>query len=148
MLWHCVQVWYAVPGHAAEALELAVGDCLPHLTAADQHLPPLPQQVAVSPNELSARGLPVCRCALDTTNCVQLLVLLFDTWVTWSVTWIELGSGAVRWCGEHAAHTGCSLQCSMQKMEIASCISGGGAQLCLCKAPQACRNYFAESSTQ
>jgi hypothetical protein len=54
------QVWYAVPGQASEAFEAAVADCLPHLAAADPVLL-THQPVAVSPNELSARGLPVSR---------------------------------------------------------------------------------------
>jgi hypothetical protein len=55
-----LQVWYAVPGQANEAFEVAAADCLPHLAAADPLLL-VRQPVAVSPNELSARGLPVSR---------------------------------------------------------------------------------------
>lgn len=55
-----VQVWYSVPESAHEAFLVAVQDCLPHLFAGN---PGLMQQAAtaVSPNELRARGVPVCR---------------------------------------------------------------------------------------
>ncbi|KAF6260724.1 JmjC-domain-containing protein [Scenedesmus sp. NREL 46B-D3] len=82
--WHCEQqgmyslqymhsgapkVWYAVPGHACEAFEVAVADCLPHLAVADPLLLAR-QPVAVSPNELSARGLPVSRLVQEAGSFV------------------------------------------------------------------------------
>lgn len=54
-----VQVWYAVPGSAAEAFDVVVQDCLPHLTADPQLLHK--GLTAISPNQLRGRGLPVCR---------------------------------------------------------------------------------------
>lgn len=53
-------MWYAVPESAHEAFQVAMQDCLPHLFAAN---PAVLQQAAtaVSPNELRARGVPVCR---------------------------------------------------------------------------------------
>lgn len=59
-LYCCLQVWYGVPGSAADAFETVVQDCLPHLTAADGQLLHK-AMTAVSPNQLRARGLPVCR---------------------------------------------------------------------------------------
>jgi hypothetical protein len=54
------RVWYAVPESGYEALQLAVQDALPQSGPAT---PALLQQasLAVSPNELRARGVPVCR---------------------------------------------------------------------------------------
>jgi hypothetical protein len=67
----CWQVWYGAPEYAAEALEVAVQDCLPHLWTADRQL--LQQQVtAVSPNELRARGVPVYRSAGGSLCCACL----------------------------------------------------------------------------
>jgi hypothetical protein len=56
----CLQVWYAVPESANDACRVAMQDCLPHLFADN---PAVLQQAAaaVSPNELRARGVPVCR---------------------------------------------------------------------------------------
>ncbi|WIA33162.1 hypothetical protein OEZ86_006310 [Tetradesmus obliquus] len=66
------QVWYAVPGQAGEAFEVAVADCLPQLAAADPLLLAR-QPVAVSPNELSARGLPVSRLVQEPGSFVLAL---------------------------------------------------------------------------
>lgn len=51
-----------MPESANDAFQVAVQDCLPHLFADN---PALLQQAvaAVSPNELRARGVPVCRWA-------------------------------------------------------------------------------------
>ena len=55
-----VQVWYGVPAHASEALEEAMKDALPHLFEA---APSLMYQLVtmLSPTQLKARGVPVCR---------------------------------------------------------------------------------------
>ena len=55
-----VQVWYGVPAHASEALEEAMRDALPHLFEA---APSLMYQLVtmLSPTQLKARGVPVCR---------------------------------------------------------------------------------------
>lgn len=54
------QVWYGVPATAAAALDAAMRDALPHLFARDKLL--LHKLVTMmSPTELMARGVPVCR---------------------------------------------------------------------------------------
>eukprot|EP00775_Hariotina_reticulata_P011303 gene11303-11453_t len=66
------KVWYGVPEYAAEALEVALQDCLPHLWAADRQL--MHKQVtAVSPNELRARGVPVYRLVQEAGSFVVAL---------------------------------------------------------------------------
>ncbi|BDA42391.1 probable lysine-specific demethylase JMJ703 at N-terminal half [Coccomyxa sp. Obi] len=54
------KVWYGVPAHASEALEIAMRDALPHLF---EHSPDLLYQLVtlVSPTQLRARGVPVHR---------------------------------------------------------------------------------------
>jgi histone demethylase JARID1 len=55
-----VQVWYGVPAEAAAALDAAMRDALPHLFARDKLL--LHKLITMlSPSQLVARGVPVCR---------------------------------------------------------------------------------------
>jgi histone demethylase JARID1 len=59
MSW-CLQVWYGVPAVAAAALDAAMRDALPHLFDKDKLL--LHKLITMlSPNQLKARGVPVCR---------------------------------------------------------------------------------------
>jgi histone demethylase JARID1 len=59
-LLHCTQVWYGVPAEAAAALDAAMRDALPHLFERDRLL--LHKLITMlSPSQLVARGVPVCR---------------------------------------------------------------------------------------
>ncbi|KAF6266335.1 JmjC-domain-containing protein [Scenedesmus sp. NREL 46B-D3] len=54
------KIWYGVPAEAAAALDAAMRDALPHLFQRDRLL--LHKLVTMlSPNQLVARGVPVCR---------------------------------------------------------------------------------------
>lgn len=66
-VWLCVprlcprlQVWYGVPAAAAAALDAAMRDALPHLFDKD-HLLLHKLITMLSPAQLAARGVPVCR---------------------------------------------------------------------------------------
>jgi histone demethylase JARID1 len=55
-----LQVWYGVPAAAAAALDAAMRDALPHLFDRDRLL--LHKLITMlSPSQLVARGVPVCR---------------------------------------------------------------------------------------
>lgn len=56
----CLQVWYGVPAAAAAALDAAMRDALPHLFDKD-HLLLHKLITMLSPAQLAARGVPVCR---------------------------------------------------------------------------------------
>lgn len=68
-----LQVWYGVPAHASEALEIAMRDALPHLF---EHSPDLLYQLVtlVSPTELRVRSLsnsPMTYHCCSLLFCVQ-----------------------------------------------------------------------------
>lgn len=56
----CSQIWYGVPAAAAAALDAAMRDALPHLFDKD-HLLLHKLITMLSPAQLAARGVPVCR---------------------------------------------------------------------------------------
>jgi hypothetical protein len=56
----CLQIWYGVPAAAAAALDAAMRDALPHLFDKD-HLLLHKLITMLSPAQLAARGVPVCR---------------------------------------------------------------------------------------
>lgn len=55
-----LQVWYGVPAAAAAALDASMRDALPHLFDKD-HLLLHKLITMLSPAQLAARGVPVCR---------------------------------------------------------------------------------------